>query len=197
MLPIAAGMLMTAKPAVVLTGRVGTKFVVATGLAVVAGGLILVSGLDAGTGDLELCLTLGSLGAGIGLAMAPATEAIMGSLPKAKAGIGSAMNDVVREVGGTLGIAVLGSILATSYASGMDGAPEAARDSVGAAHAVAAQTGATDLVATANQAFVDAMSTTACIAAAIAMVGAVIALAFLPARARTEKPGLVPEPAMA
>jgi EmrB/QacA subfamily drug resistance transporter len=197
MLPIAGGMLMTAKPAVVLTGRIGTKFVVATGLAVVSGGLVLVTGLDAATGDLELCLVLASLGAGIGLAMAPATEAIMGSLPKAKAGIGSAMNDVVREVGGTLGIAVLGSMLATSYASSMDGAPEAARDSVGAAHAVAAQTGATDLVATANQAFVDAMSTTAGIAAAIAMVGAVIALAFLPARARTEEPGLMPEPAMA
>jgi MFS transporter, DHA2 family, multidrug resistance protein len=96
-----------------------------------------------------------------------------------------------------VGIAVLGSLLATSYASSMDGAPEAARDSVGAAHAVAAQTGATDLVATANQAFVDAMSTTAGIAAAIAMLGAVIALAFLPARARTDDPGLVPEPAMA
>ena len=62
------------------------------------------------------------MGAGIGLAMAPATEAIMGSLPPAKAGIGSAMNDVVREVAGTLGIAVLGSLLASAYATGMDGA---------------------------------------------------------------------------
>ena len=62
------------------------------------------------------------MGSGMGLAMAPATEAIMGSLPKAKAGIGSAMNDVVREVGGTLGVAVLGSVLSTSYASGMDDA---------------------------------------------------------------------------
>ncbi len=62
------------------------------------------------------------MGAGIGIAMAPATEAIMGSLPKAKAGVGSAMNDVVREVGGTLGVAVLGSVLASAYASGMDGA---------------------------------------------------------------------------
>ena len=79
--------------------------------------------------------------------MAPATDAIMGSLPKAKAGIGSAMNDVVRELGGTLGVAVLGSIVSTSYASSMDdataglpdGAAEAAGDSVGGAHAVAAR----------------------------------------------------------
>ena len=62
------------------------------------------------------------MGVGMSLAMSPATESIMGSLPKAKAGIGSAMNDVVREVGGTLGVAVLGSVLASSYGDGMDGA---------------------------------------------------------------------------
>ena len=85
----------------------------------------------------------------MGFAMSPATEAIMGSLPRAKAGIGSAMNDVVRELGGTLGVAVLGSILASGYGSGMDdataglphAAAEAAGDSVGAAHEVGAQLG--------------------------------------------------------
>ena len=194
MLPIAAGMIVTAKSAVALTKRLGTKLVVATGLSVVAGALFLVSGFAVDTGDGPLCLTLGMLGAGIGLAIAPATESIMGSLPRAKAGIGSAMNDVVREVGGTLGIAVLGSILASAYASGIDGAVStlpadaaaAASDNVGAAHEVAAQSGATDLVAAANQAFVDAMSTTAGIATAIAVAGALIAAAFLPARARQD-----------
>ena len=139
-----------------------------------------------------MALVLAMMGAGIGMAMAPATEAIMGSLPKAKAGVGSAMNDVVREVAGTLGIAVLGSVLASSYASGMDGAVSglpadaaaAASDSVGAAHVVAAQVGGSDLVAAANQAFVEAMGTTASIAAAVAIVGALIAAVFLPARAR-------------
>ena len=88
---------------------------------------------------------LGALGLGMGLAMSPATEAIMGALPRAKAGIGSAMNDVVREVGGTLGIAVLGSVLTAGYGSAMDDASPAcparrqtaASDSVGAAHEVA------------------------------------------------------------
>jgi hypothetical protein len=105
------------------------------------------------------------------------------------------MNDVVREVGGTLGVAVLGSVLASAYAANMDGATaglpvgaaSAASDSVGAAHAVAAQVGggaATQLVAVSNQAFIDAMTSTASIAAVIALVGAVIAAAFLPARAR-------------
>jgi EmrB/QacA subfamily drug resistance transporter len=197
MLPIAGGLIMTARPAVVLTRKIGTKIVVATGLATTAGALLMVSGLDVDTADGPLCLTLGLLGAGMGLAISPATESIMGSLPKAKAGIGSAMNDVVREVGGTLGIAVLGSALTSAYAGGMDGAVAglpaesagAASDSVGAAHEVAAQVGGSagaDLVSTANHAFVDALSTTASIAAAVAVAGALIALAFLPARPRAE-----------
>jgi EmrB/QacA subfamily drug resistance transporter len=209
MLPIAAGMLVTAKTSVALTSKVGTKVPVATGLATVAGALVLLSGFGVGTGDTELCLVLAMMGAGIGMAMAPATEAIMGSLPKAKAGAGSAMNDVVREVAGTLGVAVLGSVLASAYAGGMDGATAglsgdaaaAASDSIGGAHAVAAQLGSSDLITASNQAFVDAMSTTASIAAAIAIVGALIAAALLPARARTGPveagSGMLPEPAAA
>jgi DHA2 family integral membrane protein (MFS transporter) len=109
------------------------------------------------------------------------------------------MNDVVREVGGTLGIAVLGSLLTSSYGSGMEdataglpvGAATAAGDSVGAAHEVGAQIGggAGDrLIAVANSAFVDAMTTTATLAAGAAVIGALIALAFLPSRARGEAP---------
>jgi DHA2 family multidrug resistance protein-like MFS transporter len=134
----------------------------------------------------------------MGLAMSPATEAIMGALPPAKAGIGSAMNDVVREVGGTLGVAVLGSLLSSGFASGMNDevsglpgeAASAATDSVGAAHEVAAQLGGgagARLIEASNQAFVDAMATTASIAAAVAVAGAVIAAAFLPARASSER----------
>jgi hypothetical protein len=125
----------------------------------------------------------------------------MGSLPPERAGIGSAMNDVVREVAGTLGVAVLGSVLASGYASHMDvgglpaDAAAAASDSVGGAHAVAAQIGSADLVTAANQAFVDAMSSTASIAAGIAIAGALIAAAFLPARAKT-RPGYVGSPAV-
>ena len=210
-LPIAAGLVVSAKSAVRLTAKLGTKVVVASGLLVVAATLALLTGLDLGTSDGALCVTLGLMGAGMGLAIAPATESIMGSLPREKAGIGSAMNDVVREVGGTLGIAVLGSALASTYASAMHGAetglPEnaaaAASDSVGGAHAVAAQVGGStgaDLVATANQAFVDAMSTTAGIAAAIALAGALIAAVCLPARALGESvvpPDALPDGAAA
>ena len=147
----------------------------------------------------QIAIALGTLGSGMGFAMSPATEAIMGALPRAKAGIGSAMNDVVREVGGTLGVAVLGSVLTSSYGSGMDdataglpaAAAEAASDSVGAAHEVGAQIGGgggAQLIDAANGAFVDAMATTATLAAAAAVIGALIALAFLPSRERAEAP---------
>ena len=106
------------------------------------------------------------MGAGMGLAMAPATEAIMGALPKAKAGVGSAMNDVVREVGGTLGVAVLAACSTAASARRMDDDVAASRprgraatDSVGAAHEVAAHLGGSAgqrLLDASNQAFVDA-----------------------------------------
>jgi MFS transporter, DHA2 family, multidrug resistance protein len=160
-----------------------------------------------------VALALGMLGTGMSLAMSPATESIMGSLPKAKAGIGSAMNDVVREVGGTLGVAVLGSVLASSYGGSMDDeavaglptdAAEAASDSVGGAHDVAAQIGgeaAARLTHLADSAFVDAMSTTATLATAVALFGALIALLFLPSRAPSADSEIpheaLPEPAAA
>ncbi|HWT22287.1 MAG TPA: DHA2 family efflux MFS transporter permease subunit, partial [Solirubrobacteraceae bacterium] len=146
LLPVAGGMIVAARISVVLTRRVGTTVPVASGLGIAAGALALLAGFDVDQAYGEIALTLGLMGAGIGLAMAPATEAIMGSVPKAKAGVGSAMNDVVREVAGTLGVAVLGSILTSAYAAGMagavaglpDGAATAASDNVGAAHEVAA-----------------------------------------------------------
>jgi EmrB/QacA subfamily drug resistance transporter len=192
MLAIAGGMMPATRMSMPLVTRLGTKVAVAGGLMVVAAALVILTGFDTTTGDGSICLVLALMGAGMGLAMSPATEAIMGSLPPERAGIGSAMNDVVREVSGTLGVAVLGSLLASAYAGSMDttvaglapDAAAAASDSVGAAHAVAAQSGMADLAGAANQAFVDAMSTTASIAAGIAMAGALIAMAFLPARAK-------------
>jgi EmrB/QacA subfamily drug resistance transporter len=199
MLPIAAGMIVASKLSVAMTRRLGTKITVATGLAHVAGSMLLIAGFDTGTGDIQIAMALGTMGQGIGLAMSPATDAIMSSLPRAKAGIGSAMNDVVREVGGTLGIAVLGSLLTSSYGNGMQDAAtglpapaaEAVSDSVGGAHEVAAQIGGgagAKLIAAADGAFVDAMATTAGIAAGAAVIGALIALAFLPSRDRGETP---------
>ena len=210
MLPLAAGMIVMSRLSVGLNGLVGTKVMVAGGQATVAASLLVLSTADVDSGYGVVALALTMMGAGIGMAMSPATEAIMGSLPKAKAGIGSAMNDVVREVGGTLGVAVLGSVLSSGFASHMQGATDrlpseaahAASDSVGAAHEVAAGMGGdagAQLAASANDAFVHAMSTTSMVAAAVALVGALIAAAFLPARAggHSPAPAELAEPALA
>jgi hypothetical protein len=195
MLPVAVGMVAGSRISIALVQRLGTKLVVAAGLAIVAAALGLLSTAQVESGYELLATAMTFMGLGLALAMAPATEAIMGSLPAAKAGVGSAVNDVVREVGGTIGVAILGSILAGSYEGGMDGAaaglePDAAAvatDSVGGAHEVAAGLGgetAAQLVSAADHAFIDAMTTTTGVAAVVALLGAAVALAFLPARAR-------------
>src|SRR5207248_5131829 len=117
-------------------------------------------------------------------------------LPLAHAGVGSAVNDTTRQVGGALGVAVLGSLLSAAYRSTMDGAgavralpgpvAAAARDSVARAGAVAQRLGGQPgqaVLAAARQAFIDAMDRTVLVAAAVAVLGALVALLFLPARA--------------
>src|SRR4029079_3144304 len=98
--------------------------------------------LDAGSSAMHVILVSIIMGVGMGNVMSPATESIMGSLPREKAGVGSAMNDTTRQVGGSVGVAVLGSILSSRYgphhASALAGKVPAplvtvARDSVGRA----------------------------------------------------------------
>jgi hypothetical protein len=177
-----------------LAERFGTKVVVGAGLLIVSAALGLLSTVSATSGYLLVAESLAVLGLGMGLTMAPATESIMGALPRPKAGVGSAMNDTTRQVGGALGVAVLGSVLSSAYASSiapaLRGLPASAAalagDSVGGAVAVAARTGgrgAQALLEAAHTAFTSGMSLALLIAAAVAAVGAIVALVFLPARA--------------
>ena len=193
MTPVAVGLIIGSRLAVAVAERLGAKIAVAGGLVIVAAGMEILSQADMDSGYNLVATALAVLGLGIALAMTPATEAIMGALPKEKAGVGSAMNDVLRELGGTLGVAVLGTLLANKYADGMEGSvssvPDelatASLDSVDAAHVAAAQVGgdvAPSLLASADQAFVNAMGSTTDIAAAVALAGALVALVFLPAR---------------
>ena len=141
------------------------------------------------------------MGIGMGLAMSPATESIMGSLPREKAGVGSAVNDTTREIGGALGVAILGSILAGSYRSAISSstavshlpaaAQAAARDSLGGAVQVAGHMGGggPSLISDASHAFVSAMSSAVLVAAVVALAGAVVALVWLPSRARSDADG--------
>lgn len=132
----------------------------------------------------------------------------MGSLPLGKAGVGSAMNDTTRQVGGALGVAVLGSVLSSAYAARIApalaslprSAALAASDSIGATLRTARSLGGTGapVAAAARAAFVSAMGTAVNIAALVALVGAATALLFLPSRPLVREhahPGEHPGPA--
>jgi EmrB/QacA subfamily drug resistance transporter len=192
-LPFAATILIVSPSSARIVHRLGTKIVVGSGLALVAFGLIVVTGLDETSSywpDVVWRFIL--LAIGMALTMAPATESIMGSLPRAKAGVGSAVNDTTRQVGGALGVAVIGSVLASTYSAGVSqflrgknvptGEAEAyAHSTLG--YALTAGKGVTGLAQAATSAFVDGMHTGVLVGAAAAAAGAVIAFVFLPARA--------------
>ena len=120
------------------------------------------------------------LGAGMGLAMTPATASITDALPLAKQGVGSAMNDLARELGGALGIAVLGSVLQSGYRSGMDstGLPEPAAEQARSSLAVASRLGPS-ITHQADVAFADGMRTAFLCAAIIVSVTAAIVVGLL------------------
>jgi len=194
---LAMGIAAVSAPAVVR--RLGTKLVVAGGLASMAVGFAIAATNDATTPYRVIVTAMLLMGAGLGAAVAPATESILGSLPAAKAGVGSAVNDTTREVGGTLGVAVLGSIMASLYggriADALSGAPipaqaqAAAHDSLAAALQVAQHVGGSAgaiIAATARDAFVHAFQVGSWVTGGVALAGALIALVLLPARARDE-----------
>jgi EmrB/QacA subfamily drug resistance transporter len=172
----------------------GTKRVVVTGMLVFASGLMVASTSTVTSGYPRVMVAMILMGAGMGLSVAPATESIMGSLPLHQAGVGSAVNDTSREVGGALGVAIVGSMLSSLYASNLNSklpanvptqVRDAADQSVGAALQVSAQLGrvGAPLADAARESFVYAMSRASLVTAAVAVVGALLAWRFLPARA--------------
>jgi len=204
--PLEAGVRVTPIAAVILGAplsarlveRVGRKAVVTAGLLIVATGLATMSTVDAGTSYPFLAASLATLGFGMGMTMAPATDSVMGSVPKEKAGVGSAMNDTTRQVGGALGVAILGSVLAQGYgvsiAPTLAGLPPEAAglagDSIGGAVAVATRAGGeagAALLGAAGDAFVDGMGVALLVAAGVAVVGALTSLRFLPAEGRRDR----------
>jgi EmrB/QacA subfamily drug resistance transporter len=196
-LPVAT-LVVAAPLAARLAERLGTKLVVAAGLLIVASSLWLLSTVEIGDGYGRVAAMLALLGIGMGFTMAPATESIMGSLPPAKAGVGSAMNDTTRQVGGALGVAVLGSILAAGYGAAIEPAlrdapppiAQTAGDSIGAAATIAVQAGphGQGLLEAARSAFIHGMGDAVQVGAGVAALAALLVLLFLPARGKEEAP---------
>jgi EmrB/QacA subfamily drug resistance transporter len=191
-MPVAAGLVLGGPLSAKVTERLGIRIVVPAGLAVVSGALYMLSLADAESGYGLIASALVLLGLGMTSAMAPATDAIMGSLPETKMSVGSAINDTTRVAGGALGVAVLGSLLASGYRGDMDSAvgalpPQAreiAQDSLAGGLAVAERVGDGRLAAAAQDAFMSGMHTAALVAAAVALAGALVAAVFLPSGER-------------
>lgn len=161
------------------SARIGPRRVCVSGLGLITAGLLILSRLDGTSGYWLLLTGLIPLGAGMGLAMTPATTAITDALPVAKQGVGSAMNDLARELGGALGIAVLGSVLQSTYRSHLHltGLPEAVAERARSSLALASRIDPT----TAHQAqtaFTDGMHS-ALISAAVAVAIAALTVAGL------------------
>ena len=195
-LPFAVVIGVLAPIAVQLAQRFGSTVLVSGGLVLMSAGFGLASTADADSaywGKTIIAMVL--MASGLGLLTGPATESIMGALPRAQAGAGSAVNDTTRELGGTLGVAVLGSILASVYRSSLTPAlPTAglsdqmrarALSSVSGGLQVASRSNSGALVHSVQTAFVDGLSRASSVAALACLIGAGFVAAALPARAGT------------
>ncbi|HTZ09861.1 MAG TPA: MFS transporter, partial [Acidimicrobiales bacterium] len=180
-LPLSATMMPVARSTSGLTARFGTRRVCVTGLLLVATGLALISRLGTGSSYLLVLLGLVPLGAGMGAAMTPATAAITEGLPREKQGVGSALNDLSREVGGALGTAVIGSIVTATYRSRLrlPGVPTRLAAGARSSFAVAVHAGG-PVGAQARSAFVQGIHSGLLYAAGAAVVGAAGVVALLP-----------------
>jgi EmrB/QacA subfamily drug resistance transporter len=208
-LPVATCIAVGSVVGVRLSVTVGNKLVVATGLFLVGVSFAWVSTASTATPYIEIVGQMILAGLGMGLTTAPATEAIMGVVPKEKAGIGSAVNDATRELGATLGVAIIGSTYASLYASGIHDAAgsvpapalDAASESIGAALAVSSQLGPAgqSLLDVSQTAFFDGFQLGCLIAAAVLIAGSIFAARFLPSRPTAipeAEPPAAPRPAV-
>ncbi|MEW1565081.1 MFS transporter [Streptomyces sp. NPDC093509] len=188
MLPMALTMVPVSRAMPRLVARFGFRRPWVAGLVGVAGGMGVLSLLDASSPYWLIATGLVPLGAGMGLAMTPATTSITDALPRSLQNVGSAMNDLARELGGALGIAVLGSLLSAAYRDHLslpglpDHVADAARSSLAAAHAIGGP-----VSDHATTAFVDGMHV-ALLGAAAAAVLAAVTVALLLRSAPLQKP---------
>ena len=201
-LPFAVGAGVTAPLAARAALKFGTKRVVALGLVNMSIGLVIVGSIDADAAYFgPVIISMLFLANGLALVTSPSTDAVMGEVPRDKAGVGSAVNDISREVGGTLGVAIIGSIFASLYGPRLGelvsgfGMPEEAialaKESAGAGFAVAQMAPTPEAVGALQQAVSDSFmygfQTSCYVAAGVAVAGSLFALRYLPSRSTTAR----------
>ena len=193
MSPMALGLMIGAGSSSKAVRRLGRARVVAAGLSGLAITLALATLWEPHTSALALVAWIFGLTLAMGWVMAPSTDAVVGAVSTAKTGVASATNTVARMVSGALGVAIIGSLVSSTYSNDVEGTlgglpPEAqagATDSIGAAHAIAAHLPpdlANGVLATTGDAFARAMGVGLLVAAALAALTAVVVGRFLPAR---------------
>jgi EmrB/QacA subfamily drug resistance transporter len=205
-LPFAIAMAAVSPVSTILAGRLGSRVVIPAGIVLMGAGLLDLSTAGVHTSYPPLAVAVAIMGAGMGLVMAPASTTIMTTVPAHQAGAGSAINDTIREVGGALGIAIVGSLAENVYRSKLGSVlatahlPEPvshlATSSVAAADIMGKHLGGApgaQLTAAAHTAFTTAMATGMRVSAVVALVAAIGVAFALPARRRPEAVAL-PQP---
>ncbi len=204
LLPMAAVAFISAAVSARIANIIGTKFTVGIGIMLGAVGffyLASISQVDATYGRISLAMCITALG--IGLVMSPATNSVMGSIPVSQSGVGSAMNNTTRQIGAALGVAVLGTLLNSTYLAEINGAKwpvplpaqamEAIRSSIQGAHIVAQSVSnqypqlAQLIVNQSNDAFVNGARHALVISGIILAIAAVITVLILPSKVRPPK----------
>lgn len=191
MLPVAFTMMLVAPQSPNLVKKIGKRKTVALGMFSIALGTFLLSRISPDTPYVLFALCMITMALGMSLAMSPTTDLLMSSVPKNRAGMGSAMNDTTRELGGALGIAVLGSLLASQYGSKIvnvvanlpDAAKQAAEQSLAGALQVAQAIGGeqgTAIAGAAKDAWMSGYHFSLTISSLLIFVAACIAFKFLP-----------------
>ncbi|HEY3736240.1 MAG TPA: DHA2 family efflux MFS transporter permease subunit [Jatrophihabitans sp.] len=196
-LPLAIGTLISANLAPRITHKLGLRAVMVVGMVMIVVSLVLLAEMQADSSDWLLIASFGLIGLGMGLVIAPASSAIIGTLPPAKVGAGSGLRSMVQLLGGSFGVAIIGSLATQRYRAHINhdlnttlqGLPPAARtqvaDQIG--HAVAvAKTLPPDLAkattTAASNAFVSGMHLDAIVGAAVMVVATIVAAIFIPQR---------------
>ncbi|MEU0165707.1 MFS transporter [Streptomyces iakyrus] len=200
LLPLGGAVFLGSAVTGVLAPKLGVRVMAVTGMAVGTAGMFLLTQIDKGSTYGDFLAPLMMLGLALGLAISPATDTIMGSFPESELGVGGGVNDTALELGGALGIAVLGSLLGTAYRDELTElvgnrlpaeAMETAKDSVGAGLAVAERVAqdpsagpqqAQAAVDAVHQAFAHGVAQTSLIGGIIMAAGTLIVLAVLPGR---------------
>jgi EmrB/QacA subfamily drug resistance transporter len=182
-LPMAAAMMPSARLSPRVSGRLGTRNTCVGGLVLISAALLVLSRIGVDSSYWLFLAGVVPLGIGMGLAMTPATTAITEALPAAQQGVGSAMNDLARELGGALGIAVIGSVLTAGYQAHLHltGVPSPLAQRARGSFAVAAQLG-NSVAVQARAAFVDGIHVALLVAAGSALCAALAVGLLLRAR---------------